>query len=189
MYIETERLVIRRMTAADLEDFAAYAPDPDRCRMMGTAPLETFEAVEETFQWLLFNEKRFYAIELKGEGRVIGHIEVHNYPSEGDRPELEGKTGRSLSFCVARAYQRRGFAFEALSALIGFLFENRGVDYIVSGYFDFNVPSRELHAKLGFRPMSTVTQSVNGVPHRCVDCILINPAAPRGEVVESVSEK
>ena len=188
MYLETDRLILRRMTAEDFEDFYEYAPDPERCRMMGTAPLRSRKEALEAFQWLLFNEKRFYAIVLREENKVVGHIEVQNYPEEGVRPELAGKTGRVLSFCVSRAYQRRGYAAEALRALIGYLFESRGVDYIVSGYFDFNGPSAALHRKLGFQVFAVSDVPLpDGARARATDTILLNPSAPpayRGEVSE-----
>lgn len=188
MYLETERLILRRMTAEDFEDFYEYAPDPERCRMMGTYPLHSRKEALEAFQWLLFNEKRFYAIVLREENKVIGDIEVQNYPEEAVRPELAGKTGRVLSFCVSRAYQRRGYAAEALRALIGYLFESRGVDYIVSGYFDFNGPSAALHRKLGFRFFAVSDVPLpDGTHTRGTETVLYNPSAPevyRGEVSE-----
>ncbi len=188
MYLETERLILRRMTAEDFEDFCAYATDPERCRMMGTAPLRGREEALEAFQWMLFNEKRFYAVVLREENRVIGDIVVQNYPEEGVRPELAGKTGRVLSFCIASAYRRRGYAAEALRALIGYLFESRGVDYVVSGYFDFNGPSAALHEKLGFRFFTVSDVPLpDGSRARATDTILVNPSAPpayRGKVSE-----
>lgn len=189
MYLETRRLILRRMTADDFGDFLEYAPDPERCRMMGTDPLRGREETLAAFEWLLFNEKRFYAIVLKSENKVIGHIEVQNYPAESDRPELTGKTGRSLSFCVSKYYRRRGYALEALTTLIDYLFESRGVDYITSGYFDFNTPSAALHEKLGFQPFASSEIPLReGGSAPGTETILYNPAAPHPPEAR-VSEK
>ncbi len=188
MYLETDRLILRRMTAEDFEDFYEFAPDPERCRMMGTYPLNSRKETLEMFEWLLFNEKRFYAVVLREENKVIGDIEVQNYPEESVKPELAGKTGRVLSFCISKYYQRHGYATEALRALINYLFDSRGVDYIVSGYFDFNAPSAALHEKLGFKFFDTTDAPLpDGTHTRATDTILLNPSAPetyRGHISE-----
>ncbi len=151
MYLETARLILRRMEESDFPDFKRYNADPELCRMMGTwCPGNDTEA-REAFEWLMVNEKRFYAVVLREENRCIGHIIVQNNPPVDDLPALRGLVGRSLSFCVAEGYRRRGYATEALEAVLDYLFTRRGVDYVNSGFFDFNIPSRELHKKLGFQ--------------------------------------
>lgn len=180
MYIETERLILRRMTQDDFEDFCEYAPDPERCRMMGTEPLKNLDETREIFQWLLFNEKRFYAIVLKDRGKCVGHIEVQNFTPIAPLPQLAGKTGRTLSFCVSKYYRRQGYAFEALTALIGYLFGSRGVDYLSSGYLEFNEPSKKLHEKLGFRPIATTAVTLPGGEAAIgIETVLYNPAPAR----------
>ena len=157
MYLETERLTVRRMEEADFPDYLAYATDEETCRMLGTWRPENEAEARESFEWLMVHEKRFYAMVLREEGRCVGHLIVQNFPDIGDLPELAGLEGRALTFCVAPAYRRRGYAAEAVRAVVDYLFEKRGVDYVNSGYFTFNEPSRRLHEKLGFRPISHPT--------------------------------
>ena len=154
MYLETQRLIVRRMEDADFPHWCSYATDSRLCRMMDTPILSTLEDARQAFDWLLAHEKRFYAIVLREEMKCVGHLIVYNYPDIGDLPELQGKTGRSLSFAVSGAYRRRGIAAEALTATIDYLFDRRGVDYIISSYYTFNEPSRRLHEKLGFKPLA-----------------------------------
>lgn len=173
MYLETQRLTVRRMEDADFPDYLAYATDPETCRMLGTWCPENEAEARESFEWLMVHEKRFYAIVLREEGRCVGHLIVKNFPDIRDLPELAGLEGRSLTFCVAKDYRRRGYAAEAVGAVVDYLFEKRGVDYVNSGYFTFNEPSRRLHEKLGFRPIShpTVPQP-DGTPATGVETIL-----------------
>lgn len=176
MYLETQRLTLRRMEDRDFEDWCAFAMDPDRCLMMGTEALTTREKARETFDWLMVHEKRFYAVALTDEGRCVGYIIVKNFPPVGDLPELHGKTGRSLTFCVSREYRRRGIALEALEATVRYLFEVRGVDYVNSGYFTFNEPSRRLHEKLGFQPMTeSAVELPDGRTTTAIETVLFNP--------------
>lgn len=154
MYLETERLTLRHMEDGDFPDYLAYATDEETCRMLGTWRPENEAEARESFEWLMVHEKRFYAIVLREEERCVGHLIVQNFPDVGKLPELTGLEGRSLTFCVAKDYRRRGYASEAVGAVVDYLFEKRGVDYVNSGYFTFNEPSRRLHEKLGFRPIS-----------------------------------
>lgn len=38
MFLETERLILRKFREADFEDFCEFAMDEDMCRMMGRTP-------------------------------------------------------------------------------------------------------------------------------------------------------
>lgn len=189
MYLETRRLTVRHMRDGDYPDWQEYAMDPESCRMRGTRCYETQEEARMAFDWLMIHEKRFYAIELRETGKCVGHLIIYNYPPVSDEPELRGFTGRALSFCVSREYQRRGIATEALSAVIGYLFDRREIDYINSGYLDFNTPSRRLHDKLLFTPFTKTPITLpTGEPATAVETVLFNPHAPRA-ARPRVSEK
>lgn len=180
MYLETPRLTIRRMTDGDFPDWLDYAMEPESCRMRGTEAYKSPEEAKMAFEWMLNHEKRVYALVLRDEGRCVGHLIVYNYPPISDKPELAGLTGRALSFCVSGDYQRRGIATEAVTAAIDCLFEQRGVDYINSGYFDFNAPSRAFHEKLGFTPISQTPVTLpTGEPATAIETVLFNPSATR----------
>ncbi len=189
MYLETRRLTVRHMRDGDFPDWREYAMDPESCRMRGTQCYETPEEARMAFDWLMAHEKRFYAIVLRDAGRCVGHLIIYNYPPISDEPELRGLTGRALSFCVSKKYQRRGIATEALSAVIEYLFNARGVDYISSDYYDFNLPSRRLHEKLGFTPVSRAVETLpGGGTADTVKTVLFNPFAPPA-YTGKVSEK
>lgn len=177
MYLETARLILRRMEESDFSDFTQYNSDPELCRMMGTWHPENAAEEREAFEWLMVNEKRFYAIVLREEKKCVGHIIVKNFPDVGNLPELSGLEGRSLSFCVAKGYRRRGYASEAVGAVVDYLFEKRGVDYVNSGYFTFNGPSRALHEKLGFVPiLETAVTLPGGERATGVETVKMSPA-------------
>lgn len=152
MLLETERLIIRRLTDDDFVDFFVIAADKEMCRLMGRADLTNIINARITFNWLKDREECGCAIILKETGQFIGNLTV-SMPSrfvEG-HPALEGRQGRSLSFCISREYRRRGFMFEAVSAVIDHLFSERNMDFVNCGYFHFNEPSKQLQEKLGFK--------------------------------------
>lgn len=156
VFLETDRLILRKYEEADFPDYCGYIIDPERNRMMGNDDIPDAAAARESFDWLMANEDRFYVMVLKETGRGIGDLTVcRSTPDVLGMAELAGKKGAALSFSIARPYRRRGLMFEAVSAVIDHLFRVEGLDYINSGYLDFNLPSRELHKKLGFSYLRT----------------------------------
>lgn len=156
MYIETERLIVRPHTPADFEDYFGYIMDGELQRMLGLNGVEDRESARETFQWLLdkwlLDKWEFLAVVNRETGRVIGHICVQPpYEKLADDPAFRGKRGKSLSFAMAAPERRKGLMAEALGALIEKLFRDGTVDFLDCEYPTFNIASRELQKKLGFR--------------------------------------
>lgn len=178
MFLETERLIRRKLEEDDFADFCAFAMDDDMCRMMGRAPMPDEAAARVNFDWLKNREPRGYAIVLKETGRVVGNLTVGKV---GDwlmkYAALQGKRGASLSFSIGRAYQRRGLMSEAVSAVIDQLFRLENIDFINCGHFDFNIASRELQIKLGFEHLLTARVSFCGEENILVERILWNKSA------------
>lgn len=44
MFVETDRLILRKFREEDFADFCAYAMDEEMCRMMGNDLMDTEEA-------------------------------------------------------------------------------------------------------------------------------------------------
>ena len=155
MFLETERLIIRKFRDEDFDDFCDFAMDDDMSRMMGRDLLHTRADARLTFTWLKSREKRGYALVLKDTGRVIGNLTVTQVARfEEVLRKLDGFEGRALSFSISRHHRRRGLMEEAVRATIDALFDE-GLDYIECGSFDFNTASAALQKKLGFQYMTT----------------------------------
>ena len=163
MFLETDRLILRKFQEEDFADYRAYAMDEEMNRMMGNDMLDTVEATRECFDWLKDKEERSYCLVLKETGRVIGNLNVTAVPEEVAALEpLAGKRGRSLSFCISRQYQRQGLMSEAVRAVIAHLFDEEGMDYVQCGYFDFNTVSAKFQEKLGFTYLATLELDFKG---------------------------
>lgn len=173
MFLETERLILRKFREEDFPDFCEYAIDPDMCRMMGRDDIHDAASARPTFDWLMNKEERGYVLVLKETGRVIGNLTVTApSPLVAEQRELQGKQGAALSFSISRHYQRRGLMYEAVSAVIDRLFRAEGCDYINCGYFSFNTPSRCLQEKLGFSFLVSETFQQNGEEFTVMENIL-----------------
>lgn len=163
MFLETERLILRKFREEDFADYCAYAMDEEMNRMMGNDLLDTEEAARACFDWLKDREPRCYGLVLKETGRVIGNLSVTDLPEHLQAlPALKDKRGCSMSFCISRQYQRQGLMTEALRAVTAHLFQEEGMDYVQCGYFIFNTVSKALQEKLGFTHLTTMTLDFKG---------------------------
>lgn len=136
IFLETDRLLLRKFQESDFADFCALVMDPQRNRMMGNDEIATEEDARALFDWFLHKEKRAYALVLKNSGKVVGNLTVYDEPPEEirTRAELAGKKGRSLSFSLSPQYRRQGLMLEALRAVIDHLFTAENVEYINDGF-------------------------------------------------------
>jgi len=180
MFLQTDRLILRKFREEDFADYCAYAMDPEMCRMMGNDLLDNEKAARINFNWLKDREERGYVLVLKETGHVIGNLSVTATPDHlAKLPALAGKQGRSLSFCISRRYRRQGLMSEALRAVIGHLFDAEGMDYVQCGYFGFNTPSRALQEKLGFTHLTTLEANARGEHFAVEEQILWNTGGSR----------
>jgi RimJ/RimL family protein N-acetyltransferase len=146
MRMETERLVVRRFVTGDAPAFAAYRSDPDVARYQSwTAPVSIVDA---TRQVALFSAAREnapgwfqYAVELRTGGVLIGDIGVGRH---------ENGMQADLGFTLARPYQGRGYATEAVRCVLNRLFTN-GIRRVSAECDARNTASARLLERLGFR--------------------------------------
>ena len=172
MFLETERLILRKFRDDDFNDFCDFAMDDEMSRMMGRDRLRNRADARLTFLWLKNRQERGYALELKSIGRVIGNLTVTQVPrfTHVDR-YLEEYRGRSLSFSISRHFRRQGLMEEAVRAVIDALFAE-GMDYIQCGSFEFNTASRNLQKKLGFQYLTTEHLEMDGEVYTAIERIL-----------------
>jgi RimJ/RimL family protein N-acetyltransferase len=144
--IATERLVRRRFRAADAETLAAYRSDPAVARYQSwTAPVPIGEA-----RAIVASLERGdpslpgwfqYAIELAEDKAHIGDVGV-GLNDNGRQAEI--------GFTLAPAYQGRGFAGEAVRAVLDHLFRVRGLHKVSAECDARNDASARLLERVGF---------------------------------------
>ena len=136
--LETTRLILRRMTAADAPALFTIMSDAETMRYWSTLPhasLATTEAfVAETVAAVDAGTADDFAITL--DGLVIGKAGLWQ--------------GCELGVILARSHWGQGFAQEALRAVIGRAFA-RGLAQIEADADPRNTASLKLLGRLGFR--------------------------------------
>ncbi|MFJ6984659.1 MULTISPECIES: GNAT family N-acetyltransferase [unclassified Streptomyces] len=147
MLIETSRLTLRRFRPDDAPALAAYRSDPEVARYQGwTAPVSPRDAAELVREFAAGDPARpgwfQYAVELTAEGSLVGDVGVRLH---------ENGMQAELGFTLAPARQGRGYASEAVRAVLGDLFDGRGLHRVSAECDARNTPSARLLERVGFR--------------------------------------
>lgn len=173
-FVETSRLLLRKVADEDYSYFRRYLTDKEMDRMMLRSSCETEEDIRLGFEWFLHKEERAYVIVYRETGTVIGNLTVYNRVPEcvADHEAVRGKNGKSLSFAISPAFRRKGLMYEAVYGVIDHLFRKENADYINCGYLSYNEPSKALQEKMGFTYLLTDRFSFEGQEMESVENIL-----------------
>ena len=146
--LETDRLILREFRESDFDDVHTYGSDPAVARFMVWGP-NTLE-VSQTFLGLLIEGQKTWprkdvslALELRETGKLIGSIRLWVVQEDWGTAEI----GYSLD----RGHWRRGFAFEAASAMMRAGFEVLKLHRVVATCDVRNRGSWGVMRKLGMR--------------------------------------
>ena len=143
MTFETERLVLRRWKASDIDDYFEFVSDPE-VRLAANSKLCTDESSAELCLRKDIENPECYAITLKDSGKAIGYIK---FQKDITRPL---PTSRSVGYELNRAYWGKGYMPEALEAMLCKGFEEMQLEVIAVGHFDGNDKSKSVIEKCGF---------------------------------------
>jgi len=142
--LETERLLLRRYAPGDAESCFGFLSHPgdaymDCCKAFPERNAEFYERVS-----LFAQRETQYMITLKETGQVIGTVNV--FPDDSRAVDA-----LEIGYSIAHAFQRQGYAFEALSALLALLQQELHWELVTAGILPENAASEGLLKKLGFR--------------------------------------
>lgn len=141
--IETDRLVLRRFAAHDLDAYHALLAHPEVARWL--MPMETRDealrnmAMMEGF-WRLRGASMM-AVTLRGSGALIGRCGPWRPDILGDEVEV--------GWTIAPDHQGQGYATEAAGAAIAWAAEAFGVTQVVHMIEDRNTASQAVARRLG----------------------------------------
>lgn len=172
--IETPRLLLRPFRPSDLEDLYEYLAQKEQQRLSGNPHCDSVDDAKMRLDYILRADhlQAYFAIVLKVEEKVIGNLTVHQYPFLDSDETLRALRGVTLSYVLNERCWRRGLMTELLRAVYSFLFEQAKLDYIQSGYFDFNEASGGLQRKLGMRLWTEASFDMDGVEYKTKEMIL-----------------
>ncbi|HAQ07610.1 MAG TPA: GNAT family N-acetyltransferase [Bacillus bacterium] len=144
--LETDRLVLREIIEDDAGDLFKNFSNKEIINYYGS---ELMVSREEAFQLIHsfrnnFLEKRGFrwGIQIKGEKEVIGTIGFHAWSPKNKRAEI--------GYELHPDYWRKGFAMEAIKAVVDFGYSTMELNRIGAVVFLENRSSNELLKKMAF---------------------------------------
>lgn len=155
--LETMRLILRQFKESDLGVFLAYRNDPEVAKYQGwNVPYLRREAVEFVHEMMIADPEQGkwfqVAVELKSIQVMIGDVAFF-IKKEDERQALIGYT-------LARSFWGYGYAFEAVSGLLGYLFSELHLHRVVAECDVENKASWHLLEKLGFRREAYLVENI-----------------------------
>ena len=157
--IVTERLTLRRSRADDAETISAYRKDPDVHRYQGwdrTDPDGVREEIERMSERAPGDPAGW--VQLSVEERVTQALvgDVGLSPAEGEADVIK------LGYTMSPAFQGRGYATEAVTALVTYAFETLATEVVRIYANEVNVPSIRVAEKAGLRLIERIERSYDG---------------------------
>ena len=158
IYLETERLILRRFTGDDVDLVSALDADSAVMRYInGGRPTPRDEIRDDYLPWWLAYYERgdrygFWAATQKGTGAFLGWFHLRPRPEDpDDEPEL--------GYRLNAAFWGQGYATEGSRALIEKAFEELAARRVHATTMAVNVGSWRVMEKAGLRRVRTFHQA------------------------------
>lgn len=154
--INTERLQMRGISSGDAEALYKYRSDAETNQYQGWIP----KTIDDAHQFLskvapevnVYDTWFQFAIISKANGELIGDIGIHFF--DVDRYQVE------IGCTLSKDYHGKGFANEALKAMINYLFNDLNKQRITCSIDPLNQASIKMVERLGFRKEAHFKQSI-----------------------------
>lgn len=141
----TEHLILRRIAPTDLSDMFEYASDPEVPRFL---PWEPHESTDYTREYLTYLETRLaigdffdWAVVERESGKMIGTCGFTRFRYEDDCGEV--------GYVLNRSVWGKGYAPEALEAVLAFGFNTLMLERIEARFLPENLRSLRVMEKVG----------------------------------------
>lgn len=139
--IHTANLNIRNFVVQDYADFKKLICDKmNSPYAVYDEPFPTDDVSLKNVLDYFTHSDEFFAIEYESRHQVIGFITLNSID----------EASKNLGFCIHSDFQRKGYAFEAVTAIKVYAKDTLQLVNLVSGTADLNIPSVKLLEKSGF---------------------------------------
>ena len=146
--LTTERLNIRKLQAADLDDFHLYRSNPEVTKYQGFDVMNKEQAINfitdqkekllgEAGEWIYYGLEDFSTQQLIGDCAIMFHA--------SDSRIVE------IGITISHLHQKKGYGKEVLIGLLSFLFDTKQVLRIIEIVDTRNTGSIKLLESIGFR--------------------------------------
>lgn len=154
VFLETERLILRRFTEADVDNLFDLDSDPEVMRYLTGGATTPRDVIEHDIlphfldYYAPYTGFGFWAVVEKATGEFLGWF--HFRPSEGSDPDEA-----ELGYRLRRVAWGKGYATEGSRALIRKGFTEQGIRRVIASTYQDNLASRRVMEKLGMTLVRT----------------------------------
>ena len=144
--LKTDRLILRRHKPEDADTlYEIFGSDPQMFEYSGWNPYQTREMAKETVKEFIssYSDVRFYGWGIEQNSRLIGTIGAYDYDTEKNQIEI--------GMSIERISWGRGYATEALTAVLRYLTEQESVHTVTAWCADDNIGSMKVMQKAGMQ--------------------------------------
>ena len=148
--LRTERLLLRRHVAEDAKPLHEnFGQDPVMFEYSGWNPYATPEMAAGTVAEFIagYEDPRTYAWAITHDGRLVGTIGAYDYDAE--------KNAIEVGLSIEKASWGKGFATEAVGAVLRYLAHDEGIATITAWCAADNIGSQRAMEKAGMAKVST----------------------------------
>ncbi len=143
--LETERLVLRKLSISDAADMYDYSRRPETSRYLLWSPHPSIDTTYDTLRYILreYNAGRYsdFAVVLKSNGKMIG--------TAGFTAIDEKNSCAEIGYVLNPDYHGHGYATEAAEMLLNFAFCELGVNRVEAKFMQENEKSLKVMRRLG----------------------------------------
>lgn len=155
--LSTPRLILRPIDKADAQAVFNYRSDAETNRYQGWIPQTAEDVVnfiEKRVSPTLNVQGTWFQLVIikKTSNELIGDIGLHFFDPENQQVEI--------GFTLDKKHQKQGYATEAVSEIIRFLFQDLNKHRITASIDPHNVNSIKLVERLGFRKEAHFRESI-----------------------------
>jgi ribosomal-protein-alanine N-acetyltransferase len=142
----TDRLILRRITVEDRQDFFEIRSNKELMTALDKEPFQNLDELTSFLQkidnGLDSNTDIAWAVCLKEDNKMIGHVGYHRIDFVNHRAEI--------GYALLPKFQNRGLGSEALQAILNIAFNQFNFHSIEADVNPANSPSIKLITKMGF---------------------------------------
>ncbi|WP_019242371.1 MULTISPECIES: GNAT family N-acetyltransferase [Bacillus] len=154
--LETERLILRKITMKDAEDMYEYTSQEEVSKYV---TWEAHQTLADTKGFIHFAQQKYYlkkvapwGIQLKQSNKLIGTIDFVSWDPKHKIAEI--------GYAISKYYWRKGITSEAAEAVIKFGFNNMDLVRIQARCFVENIGSQRVLEKNGFTYEGTMRKAI-----------------------------
>jgi len=166
--IKTKRLILRMWQLDDLDDYYAYAKNPNVGSMAGWKPSSSKDESLTQIKSFIGNDE-VWAIVLKENGKIIDHLKI--YPDENRGKFSERNSAKLINYALSEDYWGKGYMTEAVKVAVKYAFDEMNIELLTAFHFPHNISSKRVLEKCGFEYEGIIEQGYKNYDGQIFDSI------------------